>query len=221
MSTGDSMEVTMKTKKTYIYIGTIAALSLIFTMCYYISYKHALYKFNQKATEREVKEEILKSNNEESVTVNFNETDKTVANTKYILQNIDLETNTLKEDKLPIPSEFIGLSREELMLKLDEYLEDMPLSEYHKGLISFELLSFSKNQILLKKTYDISKAAYLFYISVSDGFVVVFNNDLKTIYQYTGININDLSKEDKDALIEGIYVKTEAELYSILESYSS
>ncbi|MBQ8845928.1 MAG: hypothetical protein IJ006_02170, partial [Lachnospiraceae bacterium] len=40
-------------KKIGIYLGSFAAISLMFCLCYYASYKNALKDFNRKAKEQE------------------------------------------------------------------------------------------------------------------------------------------------------------------------
>jgi hypothetical protein len=54
-----------------------------------------------------------------------------------------------------------------------------------------------------------------------DGEVVVYYGDKKTVYEYTGIETKNLSREEKTMLKKGIEVKDEEELYQILENYSS
>ena len=51
--------------------------------------------------------------------------------------------------------------------------------------------------------------------------VVIYDEKWEKRYEQTGIFIEDLGEEEKNKLMEGIYVKDEAELYSILEDYSS
>ena len=56
---------------------------------------------------------------------------------------------------------------------------------------------------------------------VKDGYVVVYNSDLKSVYSYTHILAAELPEEDRIALSEGIYLNSLEELYSLLESFSS
>ena len=54
-----------------------------------------------------------------------------------------------------------------------------------------------------------------------DGEVVVYYGDQKTVYEYTGISTDTLSKEEQMSLKNGIEVKDEDALYGLLENYSS
>jgi hypothetical protein len=58
-------------------------------------------------------------------------------------------------------------------------------------------------------------------VVVKDGYVVVYNSDLKSVYSYTHIEAKNLPEEDRIALSMGIYVNNLDELYALLESYSS
>lgn len=63
--------------------------------------------------------------------------------------------------------------------------------------------------------------AFRYYLIVVDGEVVVYYGDKKTVYEYTGIETKNLSKDDRKILKQGLEVKDDEELYSILENYSS
>ena len=54
-----------------------------------------------------------------------------------------------------------------------------------------------------------------FFLKEEEGQVVVYHEDQKTPYEYTGILIDNLPEE------EGFFVKDEKELYSMLENFSS
>jgi hypothetical protein len=97
----------------------------------------------------------------------------------------------------------------------------MPLSEYNKGLLSFELVSFSDQEIVIKKTYNEDFVPFRYYVVVKDGYVVIYNSDLKTVFQYTNIEVKNLPEEDRIALSKGIYLNNKDELYALLESYTS
>ncbi len=216
----------MKLKKASIYLGSFALMCLLFSVCYYMSYLHALNDFNQKAIERKeklltltisptpIKEPDSQAVNEESKTT-------VQPNTEYILEIYNMKTNKTETQKLNPPAALIGLNRSQVVEYLAEYMNDLPLSEYNKGLISYELVRFSDNVIEIKKTYNEDFVPYRFYVVVKDGYVVVYNSDLKSVYSYTHILAKELPEEDRIALSHGIYVNSLEELYSLLESYSS
>jgi len=60
-----------------------------------------------------------------------------------------------------------------------------------------------------------------FLLVVEDNEIVVYDAKWKNVYERTGIQIQGLMQEEQEKLIQGMYVKDEKELYSILEDYSS
>ncbi len=218
----------MKLKKASIYLGSFVLMCLMFSTCYYMSYLHALNEFNQKAIER--KDKLLELTQSvtptpvkqpESVAVNEESETTVQPSTEYILEIFDMKTNKTETQKLNPPATLVGLTRDQIVEYLANYMNDMPLSEYNKGLISYELVRFSGDVIEIKKTYNEDFIPYRFYVVVKDGYVVVYNSDLKSVYSYTHILAKDLPEEDRIALSNGIYVNSLEELYSLLESYSS
>lgn len=219
----------MKLKKASIYLLSFVLLCVMFSACYYLSYLRALNDFNNKAIEH--KEQLYALNNKPTPTTSAAKTDNSVETiqnnatvkptTKYILQIYDLKTDTTQTQELNPPAYLVGLTRDQVADYLTSYMKDVPLSEYNKGLFSFELVSFSEDQIVLKKSYNKDFVPSQYYVAIKDGKVIVYNSDKKTVYKYTEIDAKDLSEEDRIALTQGIYVNSEDELYSLLESYSS
>ncbi len=118
-------------------------------------------------------------------------------------------------------SAMIGMTRDELTDYLAQELVNMPDSERDQGLILNELITFSKDRIIVRKTYDSNRIDFLYYVAVKNGEVVVYHNDRNTVYEFTGISALLLSEEERLALLEGIRIRTQEELFSLLESYSS
>jgi hypothetical protein len=221
----------MKLKKASIYLVSFVLLCVMFSTCYYLSYVHALSEFNDKAIERKdqlyaLTEDIQptqgaeEEESEDSVSVLEN--DVTVKpDTMYTLQIYDMKLDTLDTQELNPPADLVGLTREEVITYVTDYMNDMPLSEYNKGLISYELVYFSEEEIIIKKTYNEDFIPCRYYVAVKDGYVVVYNSDQKSVYQYTQIEAKNLPEENRISLSKGIYVNSKEELYSLLESYSS
>lgn len=222
----------MKLKKASIYLVSFLLLCVMFSTCYYFSYRHALNDFNKRAVE--YKDKLYKlakeakptetpgQNMDKSVPVDGTEATATVQpTTKYTLEIYDMKQENTQTQVLNPPAYLVGLTRDEVIAYLADYMSDMPLSEYNKGLISYELVSFSANEIVIKKTYNEDFLPCRYYVAVRDGYVVVYNSDLKSIYSYTEIEAKNLPEKDRMSLSQGIYVNSLEELYALLESYSS
>lgn len=141
--------------------------------------------------------------------------------TRYILQTYDLVKNDRLEEELRVPSYLVGLSRQEVIDYLESYMDDLPWNEFRDGLTSYELISFSKEEIVIRKTYNSNLVEYLFFIQAIDDKIVVFYSDQKTVYDYTNMSTYRLSEEEKSKLEEGYYIKDLDELYAVLENYTS
>lgn len=236
-------------KKIALYFGGTTVLCLLFCVCYYTSYKSALKDFNRKTKEQEssLYSQLERISEENSALLNrLAEQEKELAlameegknaqdtleaglvpqNTVlptvlYVEETYNLVTKQLDEVTKTAPGFLIGMTRDELTDYLAAYMENLSLAEYEAGLQAYEVVSFSENKVVLRKTYDASKVPYKYYVNISDGMVTVFYSDMESVYEYTHIPAVDLTEEDRLALIDGIYVKDREELYSILEGFSS
>jgi hypothetical protein len=220
----------MKLRKAYIYLLGFICQAALFCACYYLSYRHALDEFNKRAVERVdelagLREAAVtpapRDNEADAVPANIQAKATVKPGTRYILEIYDMKTDTTVVEELNPPGHFVGLTKEEIEEWLEDYMEDLTLSEYNKGLIDFELVSFSDKEFRLKKTYNEDFVPFRFYVVVKNGYVVVYNSDLKSVHTYTNIEARNLSEEDRIALTQGIYVNSAEELYALLESFSS
>lgn len=60
-----------------------------------------------------------------------------------------------------------------------------------------------------------------YYLKEKDGYVIVYRQDKTTVFETTGIALSALPEALQAEISKGKYVKTEKELYSFLENYSS
>lgn len=134
-----------------------------------------------------------------------------------------LDTATGKQwtESETVDPEWIGLTRQEIISCLAREISDMSLEEYQKGLVSSQLSSFSEERIVIEKTYNSKSHPYEFYMMVYDNMLVVYYSDKKTVYEYTGIMVDDIPEKDQITLNHGMYIRDEEELYELLQSYSS
>ena len=60
-----------------------------------------------------------------------------------------------------------------------------------------------------------------YYLYEVNGYIVVFENDKRTPYEYTDISYEELPELLKQEIKNGKYIKNEEELYGFLENYTS
>ena len=67
---------------------------------------------------------------------------------------------------------------------------------------------------------DVSKEES-YYLKSLNGYVVVYLEDQKTIFEYTDIHISELPKQMQEEIEQGKHIKGLKKLYGFLENYSS
>lgn len=60
-----------------------------------------------------------------------------------------------------------------------------------------------------------------YYIKEADGYVIVYESDQKTVYEYTSIIVEDLPDNVQKQLKDGIKFTSLTQVYGFLENYSS
>lgn len=231
-------------KKAYIIISSFFGLTIMFTLFFYFSYRIALNHFNANEINSNVQSiqnskqdigplpenialngnssfSIINRNVMDSMTVDTSKIDTITPYTNYVLEIYDIKTDTVTKTTPNTPEFLIGLTREEVIEYLHQFMLDMPLNEFQQGLISYELVSFSEDKVVLRKSYNSDNIKYEYFMIINNGYVTVYYSDKKTVYEYTNIESKYLPEDEIEKLHSGIYVKDQKELYSILESYSS
>ena len=118
------------------------------------------------------------------------------ADTQYIIQEVDLRRDTSVETQWKVPDKYMGF-------------------------VSVEVISFSKSRVVVRKNYMFKEVYTSFYLVNEKNYVVVYCDDLKTVYMNTNISLDSLPDKLKQEIIQNKYIATEEELYNFLESYSS
>ncbi|MGN0505184.1 MAG: hypothetical protein ACI4FZ_01400 [Lachnospiraceae bacterium] len=227
--------------KRILYLSAgFLGLTVLFGCCYYFSFRNALLHYNREAIEQntELLRQLLEySDNSTKLLLELaaesrQETEQSVEtstageeilspNAEYILETYQAATGIMVKESLPIPGFMVGLSREDLLTYIGGYMEYLPVNEYLAGLTAYEVLSFSRDAVTIRKTYDENLVDFQFYLCEQNGRVTVYYSDLRTVYEYTEIECEELPEEVQNALKHGFYVKDARELYGILEGYTS
>lgn len=182
------------------------------------------YPNRYQPTER-VKQEKQENKKSETAEIQIIEAaveDKSVvtADTRYLIEEIDLTRGSVNEREENIPVKYIGLDREEMLEELKAYDNNPPLTELERGFQTIELTAFSKDHVVVCKYYK-EKEDKGFYLMVADHFIVVYEQDKKTLYMNTDILLENLEVDLQAEIMKGKYIESEEELYHFLESYSS
>lgn len=147
--------------------------------------------------------------------------EKITADTDYVLEETDVINNSIVETTRKIPERYIGMDREQFIQAMEEYESNPPLSELERGFVSLEVMNFSTEKVVVQMNYEYMQPSSSFYVTVQNNFVVVYLEDMESIYMYTDILLSDLPDDVQQEVIEIMYVEDEEQLYNFLESYSS
>lgn len=223
----------MRNKILYYGCTTLGMLTLV-VVANYVCYHSAMKQFSkqqqsyeQELTERmesqvakQVEDQWEQSAEQENVPVDSAKT-KLGVDTVYQVENYDAVKDQTTTEYLILPEELVGYDREQTDEYFKKYMNNLPVEEFLNGLQSAGVTNFSTERLVVHKVYDSSKIKYRYYLIAVDGEVVVYYGDKKTVFEYTGILTDTLSKEEQDALKQGIEVEDENALFGILENYSS
>lgn len=202
------------------------ALIIVLGLIYYVSYKYSMVEF-QKEQEIKNNEFAYLYNQQEntdsnsSVAVDTTKEDTIANRTIYILEHYNSKDFSLTEETLATPADFVGLTREELIEYLNDYENSPSLEDLEAGFEKIELVSFSKDTIVLRKTFHPINEDYKYYLIAENNYITVYYMDKKTVFSYTDILLSSLPEEIQQEIISGKYVTDIHQLYNFLENYSS
>lgn len=158
---------------------------------------------------------------EEPVAVAVSDADSTDCDTIFVVMKYDMQQRTTVQEESTIPAKYMGMSRDQLQEAIQLYVAAPPLSELNQGFVTAELVSFSPQKVVVKKSYQQQEVADQFILLAEGNYVTVYRNDLETVYLYTDIRVDELPVEVQHEIIHQKYMDSEEELYNFLESYSS
>lgn len=215
----------------YSFAGVLSVI-LFFSVCYYVSFQNTIEKMEEKKKHSVEIPEILSEAMEERLdsheAVDSTKTAEAAADdaiitsdTVCVYEIIYLDSDSSMCYEAKPTAEIAGLNRIQLRNKLKKYIDNMPVTEYEEGLISYELLSFSPERVVMQKVYDQNKVRYKYYVTVKNKEVVVYYSDRKTVFEYTGISCESLEDDIEIALEIGIPINDIESLYDYLSGITS
>ena len=164
---------------------------------------------NQMKTDEEIIKPAIQS--EELIT----------ADTKLIIVEHNLKSGEEIRSENIMPTKYIGLNREKFITEMELYEVSPALSDIKKGFRSQFVLSFSGHEIVLQKNYSGNNIKLHFYIISKDNKLVVYYEDMETVFLTTDISLDNLPTNVRLEILSKKYFESEEELYNFLESYSS
>lgn len=154
------------------------------------------------------------------VTAANQETFPITKDTNFVMEYYYVNDDRKLTEELSDIPDLLGLDKEQLKSYLKDYMINVPNEDKEQGLVSYELVGYTKNTITLRKTYE-DKVSSGYCAKSFNGTVVILNGDEKTVYEYTQIPIHTLPEDIREKVIRGYYLENDEDLYSFLENYSS
>lgn len=143
------------------------------------------------------------------------------ADTEYVLRETNVLDHTVVEVSRRLPNKYVGMNREQFLTVMDTYESLPPLSEQERGFAGLEVLSFSRERVVVQMNYRYLQPSASFYLAAYDNMVWVYLEDKETVYIETDIRLDSLPRKLQRQIIEMMWVEDQKELYSFLENYSS
>lgn len=141
--------------------------------------------------------------------------------TQYVLEETDVLNHTVVENIGRLPSKYVGMDRDQFIKAMEVYEDFPPLSEMERGFIGLNVLSFSRDRVVIQMNYKYVQPTSSFYLAVYDNEVVVYLDDRTTVYIETGIKLDTLPESLQQNIIDMMWIENEEKLYNFLENYSS
>lgn len=141
--------------------------------------------------------------------------------TLYYIETYRIDQNTTIREAKRLPLEVIGNNRKQFAEYLEKMMEDALSEEEKNGFLSIELIDFSDQAVVVRKTYKEPAQECEFYLDVQMGRVIVRNSLDDSLYAYTEIKFETLPESLKREILRGYPVENLEVLYEFLESYSS
>ena len=141
--------------------------------------------------------------------------------TAYVLEETDILHHTVVETTQRLPIKYVGMNRGQFIEAMKLYEAFPPLSEMERGFVNLEVLSFSRERVVVQMNYRYVQPSESFYLAVYDNEVVVYLEDRKTVYIETEIELDSLPEQLQRDIIQMMWIENEEKLYDFLENYSS
>ncbi len=202
-------------RRYIIFSVCMCAVVILAAMCY------GSYLYSEKMAQTKREAEEAKEAEKELAQTGTSKELKVTSDTKYIVEIYNADTEDMVKEERTMPSEYAGMTRSELEDYLARCLETMKQSDVETGLADMKLISFSKSELVIRKTYKDEEQERGFMLKLENGEVVIYDRTGQIIYENTGIRQENLPEEEIAKLQEGFVVESEKDLYSILENFSS
>lgn len=141
--------------------------------------------------------------------------------TLYMILETDLDDETVVETSTRLPDKYIGMNRQQFVEAMELYEAFPPLKEIERGFVNLEVVSFSGEKVVVRMNYRYIHPGNSYYIAAFDNKLIVYLEDMKTVYIETEIRLDTLPARIRQEVIGMLWMEDDEKLYEFLETYSS
>ena len=142
------------------------------------------------------------------------------ASTNMVVRIRDLDEGSERQEKSSLPVRLIGCSRAETEQFFIRFQETASLKEREAGLLNAELLSFSPEQIVVRKNYRKHEKPSSFKMVVEHNMVTVYEQETGILYLRTAIDARTLPPRIRKTVLAGCSDVSAGSLEKFLVSYA-
>lgn len=140
---------------------------------------------------------------------------------QIIVEKVDMNTADVSQEKIQTPMKYLGMNRSQLIEALRDEVIHMSTHDKTNGLISCELISFTRNRVVIRKTYSRASLPKEYYIMEKNGYLAIYLKDKTTLYDNTDILYKNLDETTKKQVKDGLYISSLEDLYDFLQNHTS
>lgn len=201
-----------------VYIICLFLAGILGIWAYFYSYRYFIQDGGEET--RNMAEQIT-TVLPETVEAVARKEERITRDTLYYIETYRIDQNTTIREAKRMPAEVIGHNRKQFAEYLEKMMEEVLAEEQKNGFLSIELMDFSEQAVVVRKSYKEPTPACEFYLDVQMGRVIVRNSSDDSLYAYTEIKFETLPESLKREILRGYPLENLEVLYEFLESYSS
>lgn len=201
------------------FLKRISLFCVIPSLCFICGLYVKSYFYPNTGSQESYRDKQVNEKQENREVAEFE--DKSTCDTQFIVLKYDINNKTEEEVEEDIPFYFIGLNRNEMEHAVDLYAKSPMFKDLQDGIVSAKLILFSKNKVVIRKSYDKKEKTESYYLKVVDNKIVVYLSDMETVFLTTDLKLDEMPDTLQQDIIHVKCIPDLESLYDFLESYTS
>lgn len=150
-----------------------------------------------------------------------NEKITTFPSTKLVIKQYYNQDEKLIEEETGMPYYLTGMTEDELFDYTKNYMRNPNLYDRNQNIINYTIETFTSEKVVLQKTYESKNVDNYYYVTITNDYITIYNNDKVTLKETTSIHVDQLNSEIVSILLEGVTVYGDQGIIELLENFTS